>query len=71
MKRQLENKNILITGGAGFIGSHLGDALSNLLIGNLIIIDNLFVGLTENLNLLSRYKKFKFFKKYIFIRNID
>ena len=61
MKRQLENKNILITGGAGFIGSHLGDALSNLLIGNLIIIDNLFVGLTENLNLLSRYKKFKFF----------
>ena len=61
MKRQLENKNILITGGAGFIGSHLGDALSKLPIGNLIVIDNLFVGLKENLNLLLGYKKFKFF----------
>ena len=61
MKRELENKNILITGGAGFLGSHLGDALSNLSIGNLIIIDNLFVGLKENLNLLLRHKKFKFF----------
>ena len=61
MKRQLENKNILITGGAGFMGSHLGDALSNLPIGNLIIIDNLFVGLKENLNLLLGHKKFKFF----------
>ena len=28
MTRELRNKNILITGGAGFIGSHLSDALS-------------------------------------------
>ena len=51
MKRQLENKNILITGGAGFIGSHLGDALSNLPIGNyhrLLIQGNYDVTFSKN-----------------------
>ena len=61
MTRALRNKNILITGGAGFIGSHLSDALFNIPVGNLIVVDNLFVGLKENLTLLKNFKKFKFF----------
>ena len=61
MTRELRNKNILITGGAGFIGSHLSDALFNIPVGNLIVLDNLFVGLKENLTLLKNFKKFKFF----------
>ena len=61
MTRSLRNKNILITGGAGFIGSHLSDALSNIPVGNLIVVDNLFIGLKENLSLLKNFKKFKFF----------
>ena len=61
MTRELRNKNILITGGAGFIGSHLSDALFNIPVGNLIVVDNLFVGLKENLTLLKNFKNFKFF----------
>lgn len=48
-------KNVLITGGAGFIGSHVGD----LLIENgysVIVADNLSSGLENNLN-----KKIKFY----------
>ena len=61
MTRELRNKNILITGGAGFIGSHLSDSLSKIPVGNLIVVDNLFIGLKENLSLLKNFKKFKFF----------
>ena len=42
-------KNILVSGGAGFIGSHLIDRLIEM--GkNVIIIDNLSTGLKENIN---------------------
>lgn len=42
-------KNILVSGGAGFIGSHLVDRLIEM--GkNVIIIDNLSTGLKENIN---------------------
>lgn len=44
----IKNKNILITGGAGFIGSHLVDKLCEN--NKVIVIDNLSTGLTENLN---------------------
>jgi len=45
----LNNKTILITGGAGFIGSHLVDKLIEQ--GNkVIVIDNLSTGKIENLN---------------------
>lgn len=43
-------KNILVTGGAGFIGSHLVDALVSEEPKNLIVVDNLFLGKGENLS---------------------
>jgi UDP-glucose 4-epimerase len=49
-------KKILVTGGAGFIGSHLVDALINKGY-NVIIVDDLSLGSKENIN-----KKAKFYK---------
>jgi UDP-glucose 4-epimerase len=49
MTTKLKNRRILVTGGAGFIGSHTVDAL--LKAGaNVVIIDNLVTGRRENLN---------------------
>ncbi len=44
---ELKGKNILVTGGAGFIGSHIVDRLSPE--NNVVVIDNLFTGLLSNL----------------------
>ena len=43
--RKLEGKRILVTGGAGFIGSHLVDRLS--LANDVVILDNLSAGKLE------------------------
>lgn len=45
----LTNKNILITGGAGFIGSHLADRLLKENPKKIVVVDNLFLGKKENL----------------------
>jgi UDP-glucose 4-epimerase len=42
--------NILITGGAGFIGSHLVDAIILEKPKNIVVVDNLFLGKRENLD---------------------
>src|SRR5258708_5492977 len=47
--RTIKGKNVLITGGAGFIGSHLADLLISKGIGQLTIIDNFFLGAPSNL----------------------
>lgn len=53
---------VLITGGAGFLGSHLCDALIQ--DGNEIIcIDNLLTGRIENIAHLMASKKFRFIKE--------
>lgn len=45
----LQGKNILVTGGAGFIGSHLVDRLIQENPGALVVVDNFFLGREENL----------------------
>ena len=53
--------NILITGGAGFIGSHLADVL--LSEGhNVVVFDNLLRGRISNLEEASKNPKFSFVK---------
>jgi len=44
---ELKGKSILVTGGAGFIGSHIVDRLSSE--NKVIVLDNLFSGLLSNL----------------------
>ena len=50
---QLKGKNVLVTGGAGFIGSHLCKKLSSLP-SNLTICDNLSSGKVENVKHLPQ-----------------
>lgn len=55
------DKNIIITGGAGFIGSHLTDSL--LMEGyNVTVIDNLSLGRLTNLLNAQNNQRFKFIK---------
>lgn len=54
-------KTALITGGAGFLGSHLCERLLNLGF-KVICLDNLITGNTDNISHLLRNKNFKFYK---------
>jgi len=46
---EIKGKRILITGGAGFIGSHLVDSLLKNGAGYVVVVDNFFLGKEENL----------------------
>ena len=50
----LKNKKILVTGGAGFIGSHTVDALIKQG-ARVVVVDNLFTGRKENLNPQAKF----------------
>ena len=55
------NKRILVTGGAGFLGSHLCERL--LAMGNEVIcVDNLYTGSKNNISHLFKNKKFEFMR---------
>lgn len=46
----LKNKSILVTGGEGFIGSHLVDRLIKEKVGKLVVASNFFLGSFDNLS---------------------
>ena len=52
---------VLVTGGAGFIGSHLVDRLISLN-NNVIVFDNLISGNLENLDQVKNKENFSFVK---------
>lgn len=55
-----ERKNILITGGAGFVGSHLCDELIKH--HKIICVDTFITGSEENINHLLKHPDFEFIK---------
>ena len=60
----MTSRNILVTGAAGFLGSHLCDAL--LAEGNTVIgVDNLCTGNTANLNHLAKEARFSLIEQDI------
>lgn len=52
--------NILITGAAGYIGSHVAKQLLETTTHNIIILDNLSTGSTKTLKTLRKIRDFKF-----------
>ncbi|MCP1309718.1 dTDP-glucose 4,6-dehydratase [Paenibacillus tyrfis] len=59
----IKNKNVLITGGAGFIGSHLTDMLLKSGVGKVVIVDNFFLGKMSNLkDALTNYENIKIYR---------
>src|SRR5579863_4688072 len=61
MREYGHRKNILVTGGAGFLGSHLIDRL--LARGDEVIcVDNLFTGTKRNIEHLHTHPRFEFLR---------
>lgn len=58
IKEKLNSKNILVTGGAGFIGSNLCEELLGLG-ANVTCLDNFSTGLRENLEAIKNHPHFK------------
>ena len=50
MRHSLRGASVLVTGGAGFIGSHLVDRVIREGAREVVVIDNLFLGYEENLS---------------------
>ena len=60
----LNNKSILVAGGAGFIGSHLVDRLIDEKPENLVVVDNFYLGEDKIRNLSSAKSRFPSLKVY-------
>lgn len=58
----IAGKNVLVTGGAGFIGSHLCDELLCRGVGKVVCVDNFFLGKAENIAKASKHSNFKLYR---------
>lgn len=58
----VRGKKILVTGGAGFIGSHLCDALLENGAAKVVCVDNFFLGKMENLEKASAHENFVLYR---------
>lgn len=62
MRDSIKGKNIVVTGGAGFIGSHLVDRLLADGAREVVAIDNMFLGSEVNLSDALQYSNFHFYR---------
>ena len=67
--RDLSQSSFLVTGGAGFIGSHVAEYLLKNGAKKVRVLDNLSNGFQTNLDVLQQYSAFEFLKGDI--RNIE
>jgi len=58
--KDISQSSFLITGGAGFIGSHIVDYLLKNGAGKVRVLDNLATGLQSNIDLFAEYPNFEF-----------
>lgn len=56
----LQDKSFLVTGGAGFIGSHIAAYLLKHGAGKVRVLDNMVNGFDKNLSILREYSQFEF-----------
>lgn len=59
---KINGKSVLVTGGAGFIGSHLCDALLESGAGRVVCLDNFFLGKMENLTEAREHGNFVLYR---------
>jgi len=67
--KDISNDSFLVTGGAGFIGSHVAEYLLKNGAKKVRVMDNMANGLKSNLSILQQYSAFEFIEADI--RNID
>src|ERR1700742_2175813 len=58
----ISGKNFLITGGAGFIGSHIVQYLLTNGAGKVRVLDNLATGSAKNVAMFHDYSNYEFFE---------
>ena len=66
----LADKSFLVTGGAGFIGSHIAEYLLSNGAGKVRVLDNMVNGFQRNLDILRAYPAFEFMEGDIRDRDI-
>jgi UDP-N-acetylglucosamine 4-epimerase len=59
-EKDISNDSFLVTGGAGFIGSHIAEYLLKNRAGRVRVLDNMVNGFDKNLSILRNYPAFEF-----------